>query len=266
MTLPNYEIYAIRYAHHPRLALQLFTDVDPHETGDMPLDYFVWVVRGGGRTILVDTGFSPEVAAARGRQITNPVTEGLAAVGLAPADVRDVIITHLHYDHAGNVDLFDNARFHLQDAEMEYATGRAMCHHQINFAFEAGDIARMVHCVFEGRVRFHDGVDEIAPGITVHRTGGHTKGLQVVRVPTARGWVVLASDASHFYAHMEQRRAFPILYNLAELLAGYDTLRTLASSPRHIVPGHDPLVLARYPAMSAATEGWIARLDAEPAE
>ena len=114
-------------------------------------------------------------------------------------------------------------------------------------------------------MQFHDGADEIAPGVTVHRIGGHTKGLQAVRVRTARGWVVLASDASHFYAHMEQGRAFPILYNLAELLDGYATLRKLASSPDHIVPGHDPLVAERYPAASDETQGWIVRLDAAPA-
>ncbi len=261
---PTYEIHAIRYAHHPRIALQQFTDVDPHETGDMPLDYFVWAIRGDGRTILVDTGFSQNTAAERGRQITNSVSDGLAMLGIRPSDVPDVVITHMHYDHAGNIGLFDNARFHLQDAEMEYVTGRAMCHHQIRCVFEADDVAGMVRRLFAGQVQFHDGVSEIAPGITVHRIGGHTKGLQVVRVPTARGWVVLASDASHLYAHMEQRRAFPILYNLQELLAGYDTLLKLASSPQHIIPGHDPQVIRRYPASSADTEGWIVRLDAEP--
>jgi glyoxylase-like metal-dependent hydrolase (beta-lactamase superfamily II) len=85
-----------------------------------------------------------------------------------------------------------------------------------------------------------------------------------VRVETERGTVVLASDASHFYAHMEQHRAFPVLYNLGDVLEGYRTLRKLASSDKHIIPGHDPLVLARYPAASAATEGWIARLDVPP--
>jgi glyoxylase-like metal-dependent hydrolase (beta-lactamase superfamily II) len=122
----------------------------------------------------------------------------------------------------------------------------------------------MVHRVFDGRVQFHSGVDEIAPGITVHHIGGHTKGLQCVRVETERGAVVLASDASHFYAHMEQNRAFPILYNLGDLLEGYRTLRKLASSDKHVIPGHDPLVIARYPAASKATKGWIARVDAEP--
>lgn len=134
----------------------------------------------------------------------------------------------------------------------------------LNHGYEVDDVTEMVRRVYENRVQFVDGVREIAPGIEVHHIGGHTKGLQSVRVRTNRGWVVLASDASHFYAHMEQDRAFPILYNLGDMLDGYRTLRRLATSPRHIVPGHDPMVMDRYPAAWAGTQGWIVRLDADP--
>ena len=131
-------------------------------------------------------------------------------------------------------------------------------------ADEADDVIHLVRCVFDQRVEFYDGVSEIAPGVELHHIGGHTKGMQAVRVRTRRGWVVLASDASHFYAHMEQDRAFPILYNLNDMLEGFNTLRRLASSPRHVVPGHDPLVMDRYPAAGNGMEDWIVRLDAEP--
>jgi glyoxylase-like metal-dependent hydrolase (beta-lactamase superfamily II) len=264
MTTPSYEVYAVKYAQVGRKAYGNFLDGDPHENSDMPLDYYVWAIVGEGRTIVVDTGFDAAMASKRGRTIVNPVEQGLEAIGIRHDDVRDVIVTHMHYDHSGNGALFPNARFHIQDTEMEYVTGRWMCHDQIRHAFEADDAARMVHRVFAGRVQFHDGTDEVAPGVTVHKLGGHTKGLQCVRVATRRGELVLASDASHFYAHMETGRAFPILYNLGELLEGYDTLRRLASSTAHIIPGHDPLVIERYPAASQHSEGWIARLDAEP--
>ena len=264
MAAEIYEVSAIKYAELPRKAHANFVDGDPHDESDMPLDYFVWVVRNDQRTIVVDTGFGEAVAAQRGRTITRPVAEGLAAIDVDPADVRDVVITHMHYDHCGNEDLFANASYHLQDDEMAYATGRHMCHGPIAHAFEPDDVARMVHRVFDGRVSFHDGDDELAPGITLHRVGGHTQGMQVVRVDTANGPCVLASDASHFYAHFEQQRAFPVLYNLAELLEGYKTLFRLAGPGRRIIPGHDPLVLQRYPAASDATAGWIARLDQNP--
>lgn len=257
----QYEVFAIKYAELAREARANFIDGDPHESSDMPLAYFVWVARNDKRTVVVDTGFGEPVARRRGRTITQPVARGLEAIGVEPADVRDVVITHMHYDHCGNEDLFANARYHLQDAEMDYATGRHMCHRGISHAFEADDVARMVHRVFAGRVEFHDGDSPLVPGITLHRIGGHTKGLQVVRVETAGEPVVLASDASHFYAHYEQQRVFPILYNFAEVLEGYRTLVRLAGPGRRIVPGHDPLVLERYPAASGATAGWIVRAD-----
>jgi glyoxylase-like metal-dependent hydrolase (beta-lactamase superfamily II) len=264
MTTEHYEVLAIKYAELPREARSNFLDGDPHETHDMPLDYFVWVARNDDRTIIIDTGFGEAVAAQRGRRITNPVAQGLEAAGVDVSDVRDVVITHLHYDHCGNDDLFANARYHLQDDEMAYATGRHMCHGALAHAFEADDVARMVHRVYAGRVDFHDGDATLAPGITLHRVGGHTLGLQVVRVETASGPVVLASDSSHFFAHFETKRVFPVVYNVGELLEGYRKLHQLAGPGRRIIPGHDPLVFERYPALSKATDRWIARLDLNP--
>jgi glyoxylase-like metal-dependent hydrolase (beta-lactamase superfamily II) len=125
-------------------------------------------------------------------------------------------------------------------------------------------VTGMVRLLYEGRLRFHDGDDEIYPGISVHHIGGHTPGMQAVRVHTRRGWVVLASDASHYYEHFEHDLCFPVVYHLGDLLAGYSKLRQLADSPRHIVPGHDPLVMQRYPAASPATHSIAVRLDVEP--
>jgi glyoxylase-like metal-dependent hydrolase (beta-lactamase superfamily II) len=130
--------------------------------------------------------------------------------------------------------------------------------------FEEDDVVAMVRKVFAGRVDFHDGVDEIAPGVSVHRIGGHSKGLQSVRVKTKRGYVMLAADATHLYNHFEQRRVFPITYNVAEVLEGYETLLRLASSPKHVIPGHDPKVLDKYPVARAGLEDWVVRLDADP--
>ena len=265
MTTDCYEIRAIRYAHLERRSPENFVGGDPHDV-PMPLDYYVWVISNASRSIVVDTGFGEAMATKRGRRIVAPVAKGLAALGLAPERVEDVIVTHMHYDHAGNIPLFPRARFHLQDKEMEFATGRCMCHDLLSHGYEADDVCHLVRCVFDRRVEYHDGAAEIAPGVEVHHVGGHTKGLQAVRVRTERGWVVLASDASHFYAHMEQDRAFPVLYNLGDMLAGFKTLRRLASSPQHVVPGHDPLVMRRYPAAGSGLEDWIVRLDLAPTD
>jgi len=260
VTPPVYEVYAIKYAHHERRASHNFIGGDPHD-GPMPLDYFVWLVRGQGREVVVDTGFSAAMAARRGRRHLRCPTEGLRLLGVNSSELSDVVITHLHYDHVGGFELFPRATFHLQEREMRYATGRYMCQECFRGAFDAEDVVGMVRRVYEGRVQFHDGDAELMPGISVHLIGGHTMGLQVVRVATRRGAVVLASDASHFYANMEQVRPFPIVWSVAEMVDGYRRLRDLAESPAHIIPGHDPLVLQRYPAPSGALEGIVARLD-----
>ena len=258
-----HEVYAIRYGHHPRKAAENYIGGDPHDVIE-PLDYFVWAIVGPSGTVIVDTGFDENVGAQRGRTTTKPVREGLAALGIEPDSVKTVIVTHLHYDHCGHDTLFPNARYHIQDREMDYATGRCMRHAPMRAAFECDYVVAMVRKVYAGRVAFHDGADEIAPGITVHHIGGHAKGLQSVRVKTKRGFVVLASDATHLYAHIDEGRVFPITYSIPQVFEGYATLRRLATSPAHIVPGHDPLVLARYPAAKKGLENWIARLDLEP--
>jgi glyoxylase-like metal-dependent hydrolase (beta-lactamase superfamily II) len=260
-----YEIYAIKYARHERRSPDNFIGGDPHDV-PMPLDYFVWAIVGAHRTFILDTGFDQSAAQARKRDLIHPVGDGLRAMGIDPASVNDVIISHLHYDHAGNDGLFPNARFHLQDCEMAYATGRCMCHAMMRMPFEVSDITAMVRRVFDDHVVYHDGTDELAPGLSVHLIGGHSKGLQAARVKTRRGWVVLASDVAHFYAHLEQRRVFPVTYNVGDALAGYDKVEGLASSKRHVVPGHDPIVLDIYPPARPNMEGWVVRLDADPTD
>ena len=259
-----YELYAVRYAHNPAARRSSnFLGGDAHDA-PMPLDYFVWAIKGAAQTFILDTGFDPAMGRKRGRQFLRSPAEGLAVIGIDPGAIENVIISHMHYDHCGNYDLFPHARYHLQDKEMAFCTGRCMCHSGLRVAFEEEDVIAMVRKLFAGRTQFHDGADELAPGLSVHYVGGHSKGLQVARVWTRRGWMVLASDASHFYANMEEGRAFPILHNLEDTLEGYATLRRLASRPDNIIPGHDPVVLTRYPPAAPGLEGIVTRLDADP--
>lgn len=260
MSTSTYEVFAIKYARHERHARENFLGGDPHD-GPMPLDYFVWLIRGAGREIVVDTGFSAATAARRGREHLRCPTEGLRCLGVDAATVRDVIITHLHYDHVGNFDLFPAATLHLQDREMQYATGRHMCDQVFSGAYDVEDVVGMVRRVYAGRVRFHEGDAELFPGVSVHLIGGHTMGIQAVRVMTRRGWVLLASDATHFYANMGETRPFPIVYSVADMVEGYRRMRGLAEWPTHVIPGHDPLVMERYPAASADLAGIAVRLD-----
>lgn len=248
----EWEAYALRYAVHERKAFENFLrPPDPHDA-PMPMDYFVWVLRQGARVIVVDTGFTPEGGARRGRTLVRAVEAALRQLGVAPEAVEDVVITHLHYDHAGNLDLFPKARFHLQEAEMGFATGRHMCQACIRYPFDVEDVVKMVRAVYAERVVFHEGDAEIAPGVSLHKAGGHSAGLQMVRVETGRGPVVLASDAAHFMANMERQNPFPIYFDLGDLARSWAQARHLAGADDRVIPGHDPLVRRLFPAVDGS--------------
>jgi glyoxylase-like metal-dependent hydrolase (beta-lactamase superfamily II) len=260
--LPDYEVHALRFSSSaPRPARINYSFPDPHEVEEQ-LEFYVWAIRGGGRTIIVDTGFDETVSGKRGWPLRQRVDQALGRIGIDAATVPDVVLTHLHLDHAGGTAMFPRARFHVQDREMAYCTGRCMCHARLRGAFELDHVVQMVRYVHGGRVCFHDGTAKIAPGVSLHRTGGHTGGLQVVRVHTARGWVVLASDAAHFYRSLTNANPFPGAPDLAGALEALRTCRELADSPAHIIPGHDPLVLEQYPAIDGGLDG--VRLDLPP--
>lgn len=260
---PPYEVFAVKYATREASRKNHFIGGDSHD-GPMSMDYYVWVVRNAHRTFVVDTGFSAEMAVKRGRTLLRTPAEGLKLLDIDAATVADVIITHLHYDHVGTFESFPKAQFHLQDDEMSYATGRHMCHKQFSHSYEVDEIVGMVRLVYKNRVSFYSGKGDLAPGLSVHRIGGHTHGMQCVRVWTKRGWVVLASDTSHYYEHFEKRRAYTTMFNVGEALQGYAKLEALAQSNNHIIPGHDPLVMQRYPAPSSSMAGVVVRLDVEP--
>jgi glyoxylase-like metal-dependent hydrolase (beta-lactamase superfamily II) len=257
----TYEILALKYARHSKRTRQdNFIQPDDHAS-PQPLDYFVWVIRNANRTILVDTGFDRTESKNRGRDIDREPVEVLSEIGIEASRIDTVVVTHLHYDHAGTLDRFPGARFHVQEAEVAYATGACMCEEILQRPYTADHICSFVKKIYSGRVTFHDGDGEIAPGVTVHKVPGHTMGVQCVRVSTESGAVVLASDATHYYENFERRMPFLITVDVAQTLRSYARLERLAASRKHIVPGHDPLVLERYPAWKPQTSGMVHRLD-----
>ncbi len=264
MNLPQYEVFALRYAHFAdRTQGSNLIFPDDH-AAPMPLDFYVWAIRdpASNRAIVLDTGFDEASAARRNRVWLRSPLAALRSVGIEPADVDDVVLSHMHWDHAGNWKGFPKARFHLQEAEMAYCTGRCMCHELLRRPFDVEHVAEAVRHVFAERVAFHAGTAEIAPGITLHLVGGHSGGLQVLRVPTARGFVVLASDATHFWANIRRRNPFALLHNLEHMIEGWITCERLADGPDHIIPGHDPEVLRRFPALPGDPD--TVRLDLAP--
>ncbi len=257
-----WEVYALKYAErNSRTRNDSFLLDDNHNTPH-DMDYYLWLLKSPNRTILVDTGYDTTEGVARGRPVEVDPAELLKRFGVAPNTIDTVIITHLHYDHAGSLPAFSNATFHLQEHEMIYATGPCMCHDALQKPFTGEHIVEMVRRVFAGRVVFHNGAGEVAPGVEVHLIGGHSRGLQCVRVKTRRGYVVLASDASHYYENFLQAKPFPIVVDLENMLSGFNRLSELADSKDHIIPGHDPLVRKYYP--THGDDKSVYRLDIEP--
>lgn len=260
----HWRVFALKYAdRNPGRTRSESFILDPQHDAPHAMDYFVWLLRAADRSIVVDTGYDASEATRRGRPILREPAAALTELGVDPATVADVIVTHLHYDHAGCLEAFPAAQFHLQEAEMAYATGPCMSHEALKLPYTAEHVCAMVRRVFSGRVRFYDGDAEIAPGVTVHKVGGHSRGLQMVRVATDHGPLLLTSDAAHFYENFEARKIFPIVVDVEDMLKGFDRMPRLVADPRRIVPGHDPLVLDRFRRLDNGP-AWAARLDLGP--
>lgn len=263
MSIPEYEVYAVKYGERMGTRGGIFIGGDPHDA-PLAMDYFVWAIKGADRTVVLDIGFNQAEGERRGRTFLRCPSEALALVGVDAASVEDVVISHMHYDHVGNLDKFPNARFHIQDSEMAFVTGRAMTHKALRHSFVLSEVQEMLAAVYGDRVVFHDGDEDLFSGISLHHIPGHTRGMQSVKVQTARGPVVLASDAAHYYESLTEGRPFITHENVFLMLEGYRRLRTLAPSAEHIVPGHDPDVLNRYPPPSPDLAGIVAKLDVAP--
>lgn len=261
----TYQAFALKYAErNARSRGESFLFDDDH-AAPHHMDYFIWVIRNAARTIVVDTGFDAAEGARRGRTHLRDPGDCLRDFGIDPAAVDTVIVTHLHYDHAGCLDRFPNAQIHLQAAEMAFATGPCMCHEATRMPFTADHVCEMVKLVFSGRVTFYSGDGEVAPGVELLAIGGHSPGLQAVRVKTERGWIVLASDASHYYENFLAGKLFPIVIDTPAMLAGFNRLKTLGDPPERIIPGHDPLVRQLFPLVAGGTGGpAVHRLDVAP--
>ena len=186
----RYEVLALKYAETVRTSRDFYIFQDPHD-GPLPISYFLWVVRNEDRTIVVDTGFEEAAAEARGRKLLRHPVAALKAVGVEASEVETVILTHLHYDHAGTARSFPKAEFIVQEREVAFATGRAMRHPPRRMPFDVENVVDVVRANFQSRVRFIDGDREVAPGVSVHLIGGHSSGLQAVRVETAIGPVLI---------------------------------------------------------------------------
>jgi len=243
----TYEVYAVRYATLPAFPVRaLVAGADSARRLDIAM--IVWVLRGpAGRTVLVDAGFYRDtfILEWKPADFVRP-TDAIAALGIRPEDVTDIIISHVHWDHLDGADLFPRARLWIQRAEYEYyvGAGGAVLHRGID-PLDAAMLARLRTA---GRVMLVEGDDrEVLPGIRVYTGGRHTWASQFVGVRTRAGTAVIASDNLYLYENLERRRPIAQTLDSTSNLAAQARMAGLASSPRLIVPGHDPAVFERFP-------------------
>lgn len=257
-----WEVFALRWGRSEWKRFNIFL-MDSRPQEPFVLNYFVWVIRNAEQTIVVDCGFDAPFAKRRGREPFDDPPTLLRQFGVEPSTVKTVIVTHMHFDHAGCLAAFPQARFHIQKADFEAATSPDLAYAHLRYPYDVEHAKQVLDYVYAGRVQFHDDNSEVAPGITVHRIDGHATGLQAVRINTARGQLVLASDAAPFYELFLDYRVNAAVIDAKAMLQGYDRLRALASSIDHILPGHDPMVCELYPVADAGA-AFAYRLDVAP--
>jgi glyoxylase-like metal-dependent hydrolase (beta-lactamase superfamily II) len=243
---PTYEVYAVRYATLPRFRVSgLIAGADTSRRLDLAM--MVWVIKGGGRTILVDAGFHRADLVNRWHPTDFiPPGEAVGKLGIKPEEVTDVIVSHVHWDHLDGIDLFPRAKVWIQREEFEHhldSSGVVK-----DRAIDAGDAKILAAIAHEGRVMLVDGDGkEIIPGITVYTGGKHTFASQFATVNTAAGTVVLASDNAYLYENFAKHVPIAQTLDSASNLRTQARMLSLASDPRLIVPGHDPAVFVRFP-------------------
>jgi len=248
---PTYEVYAIRYAVIPDFPVAaLVKGADAARKLDIAMA--VWLVKGNGRNVLVDAGFYREQFFKQWKikDFVKP-SDALADVGLKPEDITDVIISHMHWDHADGMDLFPKAKIWIQKDEYTYYTGEAWQQPRTHGGIHPDDVVAIVKLNMQGRVGLVNGdAQEIIPGITCYTGGKHTWQSQYVGVNSKEGAVVLASDNMYLYENLDKHVPIAATLDAESNLRAQDRMKQIAANPRLIIPGHDPAMFYRFPKVS----------------
>jgi glyoxylase-like metal-dependent hydrolase (beta-lactamase superfamily II) len=260
--MSEYQVSIVKFGTRSTVKSDVYLNFHIYKAADDPIDmdYFFWVIRNEERTVVVDTGFSRQGGEVRNRTFLIDPVAAFTALDLAAEDKPQVLVTHAHYDHIGNLDMFPDSEVIMAQAELDFWLGPFAARKQFKHSIETAELDYLRKAQEQGRISTFEEQVEIAPGIKMFRVGGHTPGQSIVTVDTSEGQVLLASDAIHYYEEYEQDLPFMFVNNVQEMYAGFDSIRELMdTSASHLVPGHDPSVLERF---TPVTKGPLAGLAA----
>lgn len=260
----RYQVTIVKYGTLATKKSSVYLNYALYHEEDEPqqMDYFFWILKNAERTIVVDTGFSHHGGDVRGRTTLVDVGELFAALGVYAKDAPDVIVTHAHYDHIGNLNLFPNSRVFLAEAELAFWNSRHATREMFHHSIEDAEVAHLNDVKDEGRLVTFNHELEVAPGVILRVIGGHTPGQVVVTVNTSEGRVLLASDAIHFYEEYDRDRLFSSVADLVAMYEGFDRIRHMQDTNEitHVVAGHDPSTLSRFHSITGALAPYAATI------
>jgi glyoxylase-like metal-dependent hydrolase (beta-lactamase superfamily II) len=247
MTVPRYEIYALKYAgpfRRPACMVTWFQDMDK----SVLVNYYIFAIRGSKETVIVDCGMRPESAQEKNLiDYKNPV-DVLKGIDIDAKKVKHVVATHLHFDHISGISLFPKATVYVQYKEFNFWTKDPIAQ-KAPFKLTCDPKANRYLKKLEGteRLRLIRGNQTILPGITLVLAPGHTPGHQVVVASTEKGKAVVGSDVAHFFSSFRTDIPSAIITDMVAWMKSYDKIRPMASSIDLMFPGHDPKLLENYP-------------------
>jgi glyoxylase-like metal-dependent hydrolase (beta-lactamase superfamily II) len=248
-------VWSVKYGERVVRKSDVFYDYGSYGVpdGDLDMDYNFWIVRAGGKVILLDTGYDIPKRDWLGEISVTPTPEGLRIIGLDPLEVDAVITSHFHYDHIGYLGLFKNAQVISGQAEWDYWITKKRAGALEGEFSTAEDLEPVEKAEREGRLRLISEETEVFPGITVYPIGGHCPGELLTRIDTANGGLIMTVDAAHFYEQIENEWPFFAFTDLDEMRNGLSFINELArKTGATIVPGHDARVRDRFPAAPGA--------------
>jgi glyoxylase-like metal-dependent hydrolase (beta-lactamase superfamily II) len=248
----TYEVYAVRFATLANFPVSsLVAGADRSRRMDIAM--MIWVLKGAdGRIAIVDSGFHRDRYF---RQFTvkdyvKP-PDALAPLGITADQVTDIFLSHMHWDHAGGIDLFPSARVWIQKDEYDYYTSDAWQSAGTHGGIDPDDVLEIVKRNTQGKVSFVRGDDDtLLSGVLFGVGGRHTWASQFVSVQTRAHTVVLASDNMYLYENLDAHVAIAQTLDAASNLRTQERMRSIASEPRFLIPGHDPAVFDRFPRVS----------------